>query len=314
MRWWRQAGWAAAAVMAGAWMCLAGAQITAAGPEAAKFPVPAGLIPPSAQLHSPVDFFRRLLAMTPKERMDYLTNRTPEIRERIMAKVREYQELDPNERELRLRATDLSWYLLPLLREAPDKRAAQLASVPEDLRELIRSRLAVWDTLTPESQKEFLDNEQTLRYLTHVEAANLLPGVNPSHWNALPDGERQKITEEFNQFFSLTDAEKEKALNTLSDAERAQMERTLEAFEKLPPLQRGKCIHAFGEFASMSPADRAEFLRNAERWSEMSPKDRQAWRDLVAQVPLWPPARLPMPPPPARVSPRPQAAMATNLN
>ena len=35
--------------------------------------------------------------------------------------------------------------------------------------------------------------------------------------------------------------------------------------------------------------EQAEFLKNAERWSQMSPAERQAWRDLVANVPQWPP-------------------------
>ena len=75
-----------------------------------------------------MDFFRQLLAMTPDERDNFLTNRPPEIRARILAKVGEYEALDPNERELRLRATELRWYLMPLLRESPTNRAVQLAA------------------------------------------------------------------------------------------------------------------------------------------------------------------------------------------
>ena len=63
-------------------------------------------LPPTGA--SPVDFFRQLLAMSPAERNQSLTNRSPEIRARILAKVREYQALGPDERELRLRATEFS--------------------------------------------------------------------------------------------------------------------------------------------------------------------------------------------------------------
>ncbi len=82
---------------------------------------------------------------------------------------------------------------------------------------------------------------------------------------------------------------KQAALNTLSDAERGQMEKTLQAFDKLPPDQRDECIRAFAKFAGMSASEKREFLKNAERWSQMSPAERQAWRDLVANVPEWPP-------------------------
>ena len=312
---WRQTRWRLAMGAAGLWTCLAVAAQTAAPlPAPAPSLVPAGLIPPKPQLHSPVDSLRKLLAMTPRERMIYLTNRTPEVRQAIFAKIREYQGLDPNERELRLRATDLRWYLLPLLRESPDNRAAQLAAIPEEMRALVQSRLAVWDALAPESRQEFLDNEQTLRYLTHLEATDLPPGAGQNRWDALSDSERKTITDQFSRFFDLTDAEKEEALNTLSDAERAQMKQTLTTFDQLPPAQRRECIRAFTEFASMSPTNRAEFLKNAERWSQMSPKERQAWRDLVAQVPLWPPAQIPLPPPPNRLPPRLHPAVATNFN
>src|SRR5690348_4047371 len=86
---------------------------------------------------SPVDLFRQLLAMTPEEREDYLTNRPSQTRERILAKIAEYEALDPDERELRLRATELRWYLLPLLQVPPDKRTARLAQVPPGMRELV---------------------------------------------------------------------------------------------------------------------------------------------------------------------------------
>ena len=66
---------------------------------------------------SPVDFFRKLLAMAPEEREAFLTNRPPEIRQRILAKVDEYEALDPDQRELRLRATELRWYMMQLLRD-----------------------------------------------------------------------------------------------------------------------------------------------------------------------------------------------------
>jgi hypothetical protein len=289
-------------------------------PAQSSFAVPANLMPPLPQ--SPVKFFRQLLAMTPRERADYLTNRPPEVRERILAKVREYLALNPDERELRLNATELRWYLLPLLRESPASRDARLAQVPDNLRTLVASRLEQWDALPAQFRQEFLDNERTLYYFSRVDATNAAaagrsPGTNNTElarWNALPEDERRKITAQFNRFFELTPDEKQKTLNTLSDNERAQMERTLQSFDKLPPAQRAQCIRAFTKFAGMSPAERAEFLKNAERWSQLPPKERQAWRDLVSQVPLWPPLPPPSIMPPKPPVPRVRPLVATNLN
>jgi hypothetical protein len=288
------------------------------------------LIPPKPQWRSPVESFRQLLAMSPKERGDYLTNKPSQIRARLLDKVKEYLVLNPDERELRLRATELRWYLLPLLHESPTNRAERLELIPDDLRRLVDSRLGQWDALPSEFQKEFLDNERTLRYFTHVDATNSPPALpmpnggdqhqnlwaeDQARWNALSEVERQKITNQFNQFFELTADEKQKTLNTLSDAERAQMEKTLQAFDKLPGPQRIQCIHAFTEFAGMNPKDRTDFLKNAEHWSQMSPKERQAWRDLVAKVPQWPPLPI-LPPVPPHIHPHPrlQQLVATNLN
>ena len=288
------------------------------------------LLPPIPHSKSPVDLFRELLAMTPAERENSLTNRPPGIRDRILTKVRNYEALDPNERELRLRATELRWYLPPLMHESPTNRAAQLAAIPDDLRPLVKAHLMQWDILPPPLQKEFFESEHALRYFTHVDLPisppmppmppvlgwhHGPPGPDLAYWNTLPEDQRQKITAQFNQFFELTPMEKKKTLNTLSDAERQQMEKTLETFGELPPAQRLKCIRAFSEFAGMSAQEKQDFLKNAQRWSQLSPKERQAWRDLVTHVPEWPslpPALLP--PMPPQLTQRLHPVAATNPN
>ena len=102
--------------------------------------------------------------------------------------------------------------------------------------------------------------------------------------------QREQISAQFRQFLALTPEEKEETLRTLSADERAQMQKTLESFGKLAPEQQTLCVQNYAKFAGMSTAERVEFLRNAERWSQMSPTERQTWRDLVANVPDWPPA------------------------
>jgi hypothetical protein len=238
---------------------------------------------PVAQPVSPVAYFRGLLAMSPPERVSFLTNRPPQIRARILIKVQEYESLDPNERELRLRATELRWYLMPLLQMPPTNRLQQLAQVPDGLRGLVKDRLTQWDLLPPPLKQEFLDNDRAIHYFVRIDP----PGYSMP--NSLSDEQSQKISAQFNRFFGLTPAEKQETLNTLSDAERAQMEKTLQAFDQLPPQQRILCVNNYAKFAGMSAAERAEFLRNADRWSRMSPAERQTWRDLVTHVPEWPP-------------------------
>ncbi|HZI30765.1 MAG TPA: DUF3106 domain-containing protein [Candidatus Binatia bacterium] len=260
-------------------------------------------VPPAPQLQSPVSFFRKLLAMSPAELNDALTNRSPEARDRILAKVQEYQLLPPDARELRLRATELRWWLTPMLGMSPADQDKRLAQAPEDLRPMIQSRLEQWRILPPPLQQEYLESDQAVNYLT------ILPTPPPPEVVA----RQKKIAESFNRFFELTPDEKEQTLNTLSDADRAQMEETLKTFEHLPPRQRQLCVQNYAKFAGMSAGERAEFLKNAERWSKMSPEERQSWRELVQQVPIWPVGWSPNQTPPLPPN-FPSPTVATNAN
>ncbi len=266
---------------------------------------------PSAK--SPVDTFRELLAMAPEAREHYLTNRPPKVAARILAKVDEYEALDPNERELRLRATELRWYLLPLMHHSPTNRAAQLAGVPDDIRDLVRDRVGQWDILPPPLQQKFLEDESVLKYFERVNPISSSSGSDAGTVPGFlyPDTQRRTVAEQVNRFFELTEDEKQATLNTLSETERQQIKKTLLSFDQMPTSQRSKCVQAFAKFAGLSPAERQEFLKNADRWAQMSPADRQTWRDLVTHVPEWPP----LPPgflPPSPVAAR--AALATNHN
>src|SRR5580658_9062947 len=139
--------------------------------HAKSLPIPVAIMP-TLSSPSPMLYFRNLLAMTPQQRENFLATKSPEVRARILAKVNEYAALNPNERELRLRATELRWYLMPLLRATPDDRDAMLAHVPDNIRDLVKSRLMQWEILPPSLQQEFLDNEHILGYFSGVESTN----------------------------------------------------------------------------------------------------------------------------------------------
>jgi hypothetical protein len=264
----------------------------------------------------PVDQFRELLAMRPTERRQALTNRSPESVKRILTKVREYESLKPDDRELRLRATELRWYLLPLMSEARTNRAARLARIPEEQRKLVVARLEQWDLLPPPFQEQLLDSELTAHYFTQLESATpeqrrkILNQMSPERrakleegiagWRVISQPQRQKVLKSFNDFFELRPDEKEKALSRLSEGEKQQMEKTLQAYAKLTPQQRTACIQSFEKFAGLSLGERQSFLKNAERWKLMSAEERESWRNLVELAPIQPPYPIgfvpPMPP------------------
>jgi hypothetical protein len=256
-------------------------------------------------LKSPVDVFRELLNLSPAARVQALADRSEVSRARLLEKLREYQALDPDECELRLRATELRSWLLPLMRQPATNRAASLSLIPAHLHQLIEGRLQVWDLLPPDLQQEFLDNEDVaqlflqLQGRTASQRESILNRLSPERrrlleqglerWTTMSDAERRLTCERFDRYFELSQREREKVLLTLSETERQQMAETLRSFEQLPREKRIVCVRSFAKFASMGVAERQQFLKNAERWEKMSPAERQTWRNLVSRVPEFPP-------------------------
>jgi hypothetical protein len=261
-----------------------------------------------------VTYFRELLALSPGELDRALANIAEPGRRRLQAKLQEYAALAPDEREARLRATELRWYFAPLMRTPPTNRVAQLALVPDEYRTMVEARLKLWDALTPETQRQVQESEWTIRYILQNQAAaaaqragmtNDLPLPQREKleqqlvsWLALPDSQRQRLCERFQQFFELSAKEKEKILSAFPDAERSEMNKTLHAFADLPSAQRGLCVNSFRIFSNMTQEERSQFLRNAERWKAMPRGDRQTWRTIVTKLPPLPPGfgEPPLPP------------------
>ena len=270
---------------------------------------------PSAK--SPIESFRDLLNLDPAARQKVLASKTPAYRQSLEAKLKEYLDLPPTERELRLKLVELRWYLSPLMRMRPAQRAASLAMIPEADRPLIVERLKQWDQLPRNIQSELLTNQMTMQYLTRLQGSTpaqrdeLLKGMSPAQkqkleddlqqWLKLPEERRQRMLTRYKDFLELNESEKAKIIRHFPDNERLAMENTLQAFQKLPPTQRAECITGFQKFSNLSATERQVFLKNAMRWQEMSPQDRQAWRELVRKTPEMPPLPpglkvLPVPP------------------
>lgn len=279
---------------------------------------------------SPVKVFRELLLKPPEEREELLSLRPPGMREPLEAKIKEYLALSPEERELRLQATELRHYLLQLMPVPATNRPPLLAQIPEPMRAVVTSRLETWNLFPPAMQDEMIENEQMVRYFTQLRGADatqreaILAGLSPAQqarvkselarWQSLSDKDRSAIFTQLNQFFDLNPSERETALRKLSEPEREAMEQTLTAFGHLTPQQRAVCIASFAKFANMTLPERQLFLKQADAWQRMTPSERERWRELVTRVPDWPPlppGMLPLPAA-AQLHPVPAAGGSTN--
>lgn len=284
-----------------------------------------GVVPPALPLiKSPIEYFRELLALPVPQRERSIADRGEEQKKIIRAKIKEYELMTPEERELRLAVTELRWYLVPLMRLDRNERAGRLKMIPPDKRYLVKDRLQRWDKLEPDQQKEFLESEMTVNYFlrlrtsTPEQKTNLLETVSTEtrrklekdleRWSSLPPEERERMSNRFEDFFELNAFEREKTLSTLSQSERVQMEKTLLSFQNLSVDQRRHCIKSFDKLANMSGHERSQFLQKAEAWEKMSPTDRSAWRELVHKIPRMPPL-----PPGLKVGP-PLPGGTTNLS
>ena len=303
--------------LAGAVLVLGTTRTTAAADPpldlAAPSPAPAAVAGDGAPEKSPVETFRELLAMSPAERKGWLGRHPVEVQRQIQAKLREYNALRPSERDVRLEVTELYYYLWPLMKTPATNRSAQLASVPERERAKVETRLREWDQLPAGKQQELLTNALAVRHFVGIQTQPPLPLMPPARqerleqgirqWQTLPPEQRRRITSRFNQFFYLTDAEKQKALNTLSEPERQQIQKALNRFAQLTPAEREDYLSSFDKFSQLSPAERQQFLKKAECWSALTPEERQEWRETVEnslRLPPLPPGPTPPLPTDAR--------------
>src|ERR1051326_1727119 len=143
-----------------------------------------------------VTYFRELLALRPGELDRALAGIAEPGRRRLQAKLREYLALAPDERETRLRATELCAYLAPLMRTPPTNRVAQLARVPDDFRPPVEERLKVWDGLAPETQKQLQESQWLIRWLGQLRYASDLPKTSTSAAEDLPQQQREKLEQQ----------------------------------------------------------------------------------------------------------------------
>lgn len=271
--------------------------------------------------------FRQLLEMGPAERERTLAELSPKRQEFFRAKLREYEGLTPQQREARLRLTELYARLAPLMRLEPDARAGKLAEVPQSQRALIEERLRVWDGLPADLRRDILTNQEVMYYFVRLDSTTpaqqqaMLDLLTPAqrqrleqglaHWQTMSPERRTATYRAFQEFFSADTAERQRTLGALSPEGRQQLQQTLRAWQALPAAQRAQYLESFRKFVDLSPAEREQFLRNLERWRAMSPEARTAWRRLVSRLPPIPP---PPPPTPRRGAGVPAGALSSLTN
>lgn len=255
---------------------------------------------------NPVAVFRGLLAMRTEARVAELSTKPERLRAVLTTRLRDYDALPAAEREARLLATELRYYLNPLLTSIPATRATQLAAVPENFRPLVVERLAAWDKLPAEIQREVLVDERLRQAMTRPAVVGafppLPPGLHPkvpdnlAQWQALNAQQREQLLNNFTHYFRLDERAKTRVVAALPEPKRAEAARTLDQFEHLSAEERAACLSALKKLGQMTPDQQAHFYMNAEKWKQMPELERARWRKVVVEFPPLPPGAGPQPP------------------
>jgi hypothetical protein len=293
------------------WSAASGLCLTAGGqtPPALTVATPgttmtvASNLPPLPVFQPRTELFRKILAMPAAQQEAWLTNRSPQVRPQLEAKIREYQAMSPSAREAVLRATQLHEYLEYFIKAPAADRSNQLAQVPLEYRDTISAKLREFDLLPPELQQEVLAGKTTANYFLNPRpplartARRANPPMPPppmplaplGYLSRLSSGQRQEMYSSFEHFFDLDNDDQQKVLSTLPPTERGPVEKTLRDLEHLPREQRDRGLQSISALAGMPDEQRQAFFKNAELWRELPPAERQTWRKVVAHLPPMPP-------------------------
>jgi hypothetical protein len=281
------------------------------------------VLPPLPSL-STVDTFRKILALPAAEREKYLATRTPEQRQIIEWKLREYQAMDAAERDRRLRELQVNVYIRQLIKMPASNRTDYLKMLRPIELEMTQERLRQWDALPAKTQRQVIQYEWIIRSTARSYPPMVPAGMRVdqretdlARWRNLPIDEKEKVLANFQRFCEkLDEREKSKALNSLSETEQRQMLASLQAFERLPKDKRDRCLDGFKKFADLPREERAKFLVNVNQWQSMTQQERESWRVLVSKMSLL--SAPPLPPEPGQGNPplppatsRPRTAVAS---
>lgn len=293
---------------------------TAAQPVSPPLPVVMPPIPPS-----PIEEFRKWLRLPVEEREKSIADYSEDKKIVLRQKLQEYEAMTVEQRERRLQMLELRWYLRPLMNSAAEQRGNYLDMIPDRLHGTIAARLQRWDGLPVETRRELLASDDTrelvTRHFVHLrratgqaqethplnESQRTVLQESLKRWHESSPAHRERMGNHLASFFESSKSDQDRALDQLSESERGEIQKTLDAFAGLSPEHRRACVHSFQKFATMTPLERGAFLRNAERWQQMTLQEREAWKRLVPKLP-------PMPPAPAVIPPLPQATLLHGEN
>ncbi len=234
---------------------------------------------------SPISHFRQLLELNTQQREAIILRQEPSTRRILERKLEEYASLSEGEKEFRLFATELHFYLEPMIGRDSSIEKIPADRIPDSIIPHLRTAMDFWNQL-PVSQRDLLlSKKKAITYLiTLTYSSARLSAIVP---------EQSDEWESLNRFLALS-LDKQKAfLNSYGLAGNTRIVQVLEKMASLSADQRDRSVHALTCYLSFPPAMKDRFMDGVHTWNSMKPTERTVWRQIADRYPRVKPAPLP---------------------
>lgn len=234
---------------------------------------------------SPISKFRTLLEWTPEERTQFVKKQPANVRQILERKILEYESLSDSQREFRLIATELHFYLEPLLIDNRDIDISTVQDIPDHLRKYIDQSVAFWNRIKPAHRDLLLAKKEAVSYLISISSRlydleKLMPKPAPE-WDNLY------------HFLQLPHKKQLSFMRASGIQPSPEMSNLLKAFQGLEVEEKRNCAHAFVCYLSFPDQLKTRFVDGLAQWSEKKPSERSIWREIAGKYPKIRPVPVP---------------------
>lgn len=235
--------------------------------------------------HSPISKFRTILNWSPEERSQFVKKQPANVQRILERKIMEYEALSESQREFRLIATELHFYLDPLLVGNRNIDPSAVQEVPPHLRKYIDQSVGFWNRIKPAHRDLLLAKKEAVSYLISISSRlydleKLMPKPAPE-WDNLYN------------FLQLPHNKQLSFMKAYQIKPSIEMEKLLVAFQGLEDEEKRNCAHAFVCYLSFPNNLKTQFVDGLAEWSQKKPSERSIWREIASKYPRIRPVPVP---------------------
>lgn len=233
---------------------------------------------------SPVAQFRDLLSYSEDQQRAFVIKQAPEIQSILSSKLDEYRNLPSAQREFKLVATELHFYLDPVLKSHENIDRTLFSQAPSHVQHYLNMAVEFWNGLSIPHRDLLLSKKAAVSYLISLsyksgESQSYDP--SKSEWDGLYS-------------FLLMPSDQQKAfLDSVDVNPSGTINKILTAFENLDEEERKRCAHAFVCYLSFPPQLKKQLNDGLHSWAEKPPIERSLWREIAEKYPKITPIPLP---------------------